>query len=304
MPELPEVETVVRELRVHLPGKTIVGASLTAPDLYRRDSAGIEALTGLQIQSVERRGKAIVITLRPKAEGGPDRLVAHLGMTGRLEWNPGPSRAARAQGTHLHARFQLDDGSELRYFDPRRFGYFFVGNADAVAASLQIGPDPFQIDARALAKMFTGRSAPVKALLLDQRLISGLGNIYVDEALHQARVHPLLPGDRAARHAAAILDAARRTLSRAIKARGTTFRDYRRTDGARGEFQMQLRVYGRDGDACGECGATIRRMEVSQRGTHFCPRCQRRPRVSPSARSRADRSRRAGPRRAGYTRSR
>ena len=304
MPELPEVETVVRELRIHLPGKHILRASLTAPDLYRRGSAAVGDLAGTRIDRVDRRGKAIVITLEPGASGPTDRLVVHLGMTGRLEWNATP-RAMPPAKSHMHARWQLGDGSELRYFDPRRFGFIFVGTAASMDETLRIGPDPFELDAPALARALAGRRASVKALLLDQHIVSGLGNIYVDEALHLARIHPLTSGERASLRARDILAAARRVLTRAIRARGTTFRDYRRTDGGTGEFQIKLSVYGREGDACRVCGATIRRIEVAQRGTHFCPQCQRRPRVSASAKtSRAGRSRRAGPRRAGYTRSR
>ena len=333
MPELPEVETVVRELRAHLPGKHVLRASLTAPDLYRRGSAQIAELAGARIQRVDRRGKAIVISLEPAGEGatGPDRLVVHLGMTGRLEWisqgraggaEPGlpatfaPRGMAKRQAlrvrsepvkkTHLHARWEFRDGSELRYFDPRRFGFIFVGTAEAVDGTLRIGPDPFELDADGLARALGGRSASIKSLLLHQELVSGLGNIYVDEALHLARIHPSLSGERASKHATTILAAARRILTRAIKGRGTTLRDYRRTDGTRGEFQMKLSVYGREGEPCRRCATKIRRIVVGQRGTHFCPRCQRGPRVSatPSGRSRADRSRRAAPRRADYTRSR
>jgi formamidopyrimidine-DNA glycosylase len=305
VPELPEVETVVRELRGHLPGRHIVRASLTAPDLYRRGSAKVSALGGARVESVTRRGKAIVIVLQAEA-GRADRLVVHLGMTGRLEWNERASQAKRAAPAHLHARWQFADGSELRYFDPRRFGFVFVGSAAAVEETLRIGPDPFELDADALAKRLAGRRAPVKALLLDQHIVSGLGNIYVDEALHLAKVHPLKSGDRAAKHAREILAAARETLERAIDARGTTLRDYRRTDGTTGEFQIKLSVYGREGQKCRRCGTVIRRIVVGQRGTHFCPRCQRAPRVSasPTGTSRAGRSRRASPRRAGYTRLR
>lgn len=313
MPELPEVETVVRELRAVLPGRRIVSASLTAADLYRRGSGQVESLAGGLILEVGRRGKAIVVGLQTTA-GRADRLVVHLGMTGRLEWEERASRAARTMPAHLHARWQFDDGSELRYFDPRRFGYIFVGDAGSVDETLHIGPDPFQLEAESLARLLRRRRAPVKALLLDQRLVSGLGNIYVDEALHLARIHPLTSGDRASRRAEDILAAARKILERAIRSRGTTLRDYRRTDGATGEFQVKLSVYGRDGETCRVCGAVIRRIEIAQRGTHFCPRCQPRPRVSarvsPRVRktsaktSRVDRSRRATPRRAGYTRSR
>lgn len=304
MPELPEVETVVRELREQLPGRRIARATLTAPDLYRAGSWKISALTDACVESVARRGKAIVIALQPGA-GSADRLVIHLGMTGRLEWDPDSPPRRRAREKHLHARWHFADGSQLRYFDPRRFGFIFVGDATAVDGTLRIGPDPFELDADALAARLSGRRAPVKTLLLDQHLVSGLGNIYVDEALYLARVHPLVPGDRASRRAAAVLDAARRTLARAIDARGTTLRDYRRTDGARGEYQFKLSVYGRTGEKCGRCGSTIRRIVVGQRGTHFCPRCQAAPRISATRRSsRAGRSRRAAPRREGYTPSR
>lgn len=303
MPELPEVETVVRELRTHLPGRQVVRASLTAHDLYRRGSARVSAMDGAHIESVTRRGKAIVIVLRA-GRANVERLVIHLGMTGRLEWNERAPSGARAKAKHLHARWRFADGSELRYFDPRRFGFVFVGTAAAVDGTLRIGPDPFELDSTALAVRLAKRRAPIKSLLLDQQIVSGLGNIYVDEALHLAHVHPLLPGYLAARAAETILQAARGTLSRAIDARGTTLRDYRRTDGATGEFQFELSVYGRDGEKCRRCGSVIRRIVVSQRGTHFCPRCQRAPRVSAmsNGRSRADRSRRAGPRPAGYTR--
>jgi formamidopyrimidine-DNA glycosylase len=304
MPELPEVETVVRELRAYLPGRDVVRASLTAADLYRRGSGKIALLCGARVESVNRRGKAIVIVLGARG-GKPDRLVVHLGMTGQLEWKPSPG-SVRENPKHLHARIGFADGSQLRYIDPRRFGFIFVGSAAAVDETLRIGPDPFELDSAALAARLAGRSAPVKSLLLDQHIVSGLGNIYVDEALHLARIHPLTPGARASRRAAAILQAAQSTLARAIAARGTTLRDYRRTDGSTGEFQFKLSVYGRDGEKCARCGGVIKRIVVSQRGTHFCPHCQRAPRLSAarSRTSRADRSRHATPRRAGYKLSR
>lgn len=303
MPELPEVETVVRELREHLPGRDIVKASLSASDLYRRGSARVTALGGAHVDSVNRRGKAILIALAARG-GKPDRLVVHLGMTGQLEWNA--ADAVRTRPKHLHARIHFVDGSELRYIDPRRFGFIFVGTAAAVEATLEMGPDPFEMADTELAAALSKRSAPIKSLLLDQHIVSGLGNIYVDEALYRVKVHPLTPGARAAKHAAAILDAARVILENAIRARGTTIRDYRRTDGATGEFQIKLNAYGREGEQCLRCGSAIRKIVVSQRGTHFCPHCQKTPRVSAKTggTSRAGRSRRAAPRPADYKRSR
>lgn len=280
MPELPEVETVVRELRRKLRGAVITRAVVTARDMYRRDSRDVSCLAGARVAAVERRGKAIIV--RCEADSGALDMAVHLGMTGRLLW---ARNAAEASLPHLHARWGLSGGAELRLVDPRRFGYVLVGAPEAVRASLAIGPDALSITADELAAALRARRAPVKSLLLDQRIVAGLGNIYVDESLFLARVHPLTRGDRAARRAREILTAARRVLSNAIEARGTTFRDYRRSDGSPGEFQVKLRVYGREGEACVRCRARIKKIEVGQRGTHFCPRCQPAPRrVSASTR--------------------
>lgn len=272
----------MRELRAVLPGREVVRARLTAPDLYRRDSRPVARLAGTTLAAVERRGKAIVV--RGNAAGTPN-LVVHLGMTGQLQWVDAGD--TRRREPHLHARFHFRDGSELRYVDPRRFGFIFVGDDAACDASLRMGPDPFQLDARDLATRLGARRAPVKALLLDQHLISGMGNIYVDEALHAIGLHPLTPGHRAAARAGDLLAAARDVLTRAIDARGTTLRDYRRPDGSEGEFQIRLSVYGREGEPCPRCGGKIVKFEVAQRGTHVCPRCQRRPRLSASTRTRS-----------------
>jgi formamidopyrimidine-DNA glycosylase len=273
MPELPEVETVVRELRRKLPGATITSAVVTAPDMYRRDSRDVSCLQGARVAAVERRGKAIVV--RCEGTHGAIDMAVHLGMTGQLLWG---ARARQTAEKHLHARWELADGAELRLIDPRRFGFVFVGAPDSVCASLAMGPDALTITAEELARALRGRRAPIKALLLDQRLIAGLGNIYVDESLFLARVHPMTAGDHAALKARELLSSARRVLESAIEARGTTFRDYRRTDGSSGEFQIRLRVYGREGKPCRRCRTRIKRIEVGQRGTHFCPRCQRAPR--------------------------
>ncbi len=279
MPELPEVETVVRELRGRLPGSVVTRAVVTAADMYRRGSGNVSLLESATVLAVERLGKAIVVRCRgPRDEVD---FAVHLGMTGNLLWSP----AAHAAVPHLHARWELADGAELVLIDPRRFGYVFVGSPDAVRESLAMGPDALAITSDELARALRGRRAPVKSLLLDQRIVAGLGNIYIDESLFLARVHPLVTGDRAAGRAREILSAARRILSRAIEARGTTFRDYRRPDGSAGEFQVRLRVYGRAGLKCARCRARIRKIEVGQRGTHVCPRCQRSPRgVSASRR--------------------
>jgi formamidopyrimidine-DNA glycosylase len=273
MPELPEVETVVRELRRKLPGATITSAVVTAPDMYRRDSRDVSCLQGARVAAVERLGKAIVVHCE-SARGAIDMAV-HLGMTGQLLWS---ARRADASALHQHARWELADGAELRLIDPRRFGFVFVEAPDKVRSSLAMGPDALDIGPDELALALRGRRAAVKALLLHQSIVAGLGNIYVDELLFLARVHPLTTGNRAAARAKAIVSAARRVLAQAIRARGTTLRDYRRPDGSRGEFQVRLRVYGREGSPCVRCRARIQKIVVGQRGTHFCPRCQRAPR--------------------------
>ena len=299
MPELPEVETVVRELAPVLPGRTVARARLTAPDLYRRGSRPVGALAGARITAVVRTGKAILI--RAAREDAEILLVVHLGMTGKLLWADDPRALPRE--AHLHARIRFADGSELRYVDPRRFGYLFVGDRGAVSASLKFGPDPFDMKPRDLAGRLAGRTAPLKSLLLDQRIVAGLGNIYVDELLFATRIHPLTAGGDASGDAGRLLRAARVILNRAIAANGTTIRDYRRPDGSSGAFQLRLSVYGRKGEPCPRCGADIERIEVGQRGTHFCPRCQPRAISATTRRKRsADRSRRGAPRRAGYTR--
>jgi formamidopyrimidine-DNA glycosylase len=293
VPELPEVETIARGLDAALAGRVIERATLHARDLYRPGSRRLEWLAGGRIRSVERFGKAILFHIdAPPARGarGERVLVVHLGMTGKflLAGSGGSPVLPRGDGTssrpdpatarHLHGRFVFRGGGELYYIDPRRFGYFYAGSPEGLSATLNIGPDPFQTRSAALARALSGRTAPVKALLLDQRLISGLGNIYVDELLFETGIHPSTPGVAAAPQARDILTAARRVLRRALRAGGTTFRDYRRPDGSRGAFQRRLVVYGRAGEACVRCGAKVVRIVVAGRGTHLCPRCQRAPR--------------------------
>ena len=290
MPELPEVETIARALNDAVAARRIVSARLTAPDLYRRDSRRVAWSRGATIADVRRIGKAILFTLL-SPDGAGRAMVIHLGMTGRFLFQAGPGEERILRGDtinaaasdtaaarHRHIRWRFEDGSVLDYIDPRRFGYVYLGPMDGLRAALNMGPDPFEIRPRGLTRALSGRRAPVKALLLDQRIVAGLGNIYVDEALFMAGVHPLTPGDAAAARAPMILQAARRVLRRSIRFNGTTLRDYRRLDGDSGEFQKQLRVYGREGEACVRCKGTIEKRVVGGRGTHACPRCQPPPR--------------------------
>lgn len=274
MPELPEVESVVRGLRGPLTGRSITRAWLKRRDVYRPGSDPLSRLAGSKITGVERLGKAILIRLAP-----PDRVLAvHLGMTGSLAVESGGRDGppiAEGRKKHRHGHIRLDDGSRLVYTDPRRFGFLWVGPPESLGRRLNIGPDPFQLDGEGLCARLSGRNAPVKTLLLDQRLVSGLGNIYTDETLFFAGVHPLTPGKRAAARAEALVREARAVLRAAIRHGGTTIRDYRKVDGTRGAFQRCLAVYGREGEPCNRCGAAVRRVVVSARSTHFCPVCQK-----------------------------
>jgi formamidopyrimidine-DNA glycosylase len=279
MPELPEVETVVRGLREVIPGRRIRRARLTAPDLY--------------VASVDRIGKAILLTLdHPRGERA---LVVHLGMTGRFVVpgsdggarvfqgeevsSPGIDAAATATvSRHRHARIRFEDGGELWYVDPRRFGYFHLAPLEGVREALGIGPDPFEMRPRRMRALLEGRTAPIKSLLLNQKVIAGLGNIYVDEVLYRVGVHPLTRAGRLSGDAPALLRECRRVLRSAIRFRGTTLRDYRDASGRRGGYQQRLLVYGREGEACHRCDDEIEKIVVGGRGTHFCPGCQRRPR--------------------------
>lgn len=226
-------------------------------------------LAGRTIARVERAGKNAVFRFDP-----PAVMVVNLGMTGQLLLHPSCGCLPEASGRHLHGRFVLDDGSELRYYDIRRFGFIFVTRESDVFAALGIGPDPFDADPCDLAKVLRGREAAIKPLLLDQRILSGVGNIYADETLFDAGIDPRKPGAAVAPRAEGLLAAARRILESAIAHKGSTIRDYRRPDGSRGGFQHLHAVYGRKGEPCVRCGAPIRKIVLGGRGTHFCPTCQ------------------------------
>jgi len=269
MPELPEVESVVRGLRYPLSGKTVKSANLSAPDLYRTGSSPLPVLKGRKISTVERFGKAI----RVNFESGGDVLVIHLGMTGNLIVEKKNSRNSGRK--HRHAVLGLDGGIRLVYYDARRFGYFWIGPGEGLGDRLNVGPDPFQIRVPVFREMLLRRTAPVKSLLLNQKLLSGLGNIYVDESLFCAGIHPVTPGRFVAGDARELLRQIRVVLRNAIRSGGSTIRDYRRADGSRGSFQNRLMVYGRTGELCLTCGEFIQRIVLGGRSTHFCPFCQR-----------------------------
>jgi formamidopyrimidine-DNA glycosylase len=264
VPELPEVETVRRSIAPHLAGRRIVSAEFRCVRLLRGgDPDDMSArLAGRRITAVRRRGKFLLI----ECEGGLILLV-HLGMTGRLLVGHEP-------GPYTHAILTLDRGV-LIYDDPRQFGCLELH--DAIPARVaRLGPEPLEISPEAFVAALRKRRTRLKALLLDQTFLRGIGNIYADESLFRARIHPFaiaarLSRERALRLHAAIVE----VLTEAIAAGGSSISDYVDADGRRGFFQTSHRVYQRTGEPCVVCGTPIRRTLVAQRGTHYCPRCQR-----------------------------
>jgi len=263
VPELPEVETVARSL-ARIVGRRIVSAEFTCARILRGDSDQMSAmLAGRSIRAIRRRGKFIVIEL----DAG-HCLVVHLGMTGKLLLGGTPGR-------HTHAILNLDRGV-LRYEDPRQFGKIEVSRG-LPARLEQLGPEPLEVALAEFAARLKRRKARIKSVLLDQRFVRGVGNIYADEALFRAGIHPLAIGarlrpDRVKRLHAAIVE----VLSQAIEKGGSSISDYMDAEGRRGFFQFEHRVYQRSGEPCIVCGALIRRILVAQRGTHYCAKCQRR----------------------------
>jgi len=274
MPELPEVETVVRGLRASLVGRTIVGVEVrwARSVIPPNPTAFASRLTGQAVTGVGRRGKWVVIAL---SDG--DTLLVHLRMTGQLVL--GPEKCLHNR--HVRVLFFLDDGRCLRFSDARKFGRLHLVD-DPAGVLDELGPEPLADDftAARLQEMLARRRGRIKPLLLNQRFLAGLGNIYTDEALWRARIHPLRRADSlTSTEVRRLHRAIRAVLRAAIASSGTTLRDgtYQRADGRSGEFADRLAVYGREGHLCPRCGATIERIRVSQRGTHFCPRCQSLP---------------------------
>ena len=270
MPELPEVETTVRGLAPVLEGQRLARVEPRRADLRRPIPADLrQRLTGACVTGLGRRAKYGLI----HTDRG-DTLVFHLGMSGR--WRIAPAEI----GAHDHLLIETGAGVLLALNDPRRFGALdLVATAalDALPAFAALGPEPLGpgLDAAYLADAFKGRTAPVKALLLDQRIIAGLGNIYVCEALHISGIRPDTPGGRIGAAGLGTLAAAIKTvLEAAIRAGGSTLRDYARPDGELGYFSREWRVYGRAGEACA-CGAPVQRSVDGGRSTFWCASCQR-----------------------------
>ncbi len=270
MPELPEVETVVRQLRPNLVGDVIVAARIHLPKIVRSGDRSFGAnVRGRLIRRIDREGKRIVVRLEENFS-----LVIHLGMTGRLMIRP----AKTPLDPHTQVCWRLAAGlRELRFIDPRQFGgvWLLPDDADWEHCDLRpLGPDALDLSLPVFRDLLS-RPRQIKALLLDQQVIAGLGNIYCDEALHAAGIHPQWPANRLrAPQVARLLRALRRVLRASIAAGGTTISDYRDADGSEGAFQRRLRVYGREGELCRRCRGLIQRIQAAGRSSHLCPRCQ------------------------------
>lgn len=269
MPELPEIETIRLGLEPELPGRSFTAAKVVrAEALALPDPAAFERqLPGHTIAKLGRHGKFLLIHLTDGCA-----LVVHLRMTGRLllrEPGAPPDQP-------LSVWLQLDDGRELRYTDVRRFGRLWLVE-DWRTVVVHCGPDAFDqaLGPPELAARLAGRAAPIKSLLLDQRILAGVGNIYADETLHQVGIHPRRPaGSLSADEVARLLDAVRAVMRASVGNGGTTFSWYRDAWGRRGENESALRVYDRDGQPCLTCGTAIARLVLSNRSAHYCPRCQ------------------------------
>ncbi len=271
MPELPEVETVVRGLRAPLIGRCFTDVWIAWDDMIVAPAVEEFRLriVGQEIQDIRRRGKYLVFTL-----AGGDYLLIHLKMSGWLRVEPAGKKG------HKHDRivFGLDDGQELRFNNMRKFGrVYLVEDADQVLGRL--GPEPLDDDftPQLLTTLLARRSGALKPLLLNQGFVAGLGNIYADEALFVAGLHPQRRANTLTNEEIERLhQAIRRVLRRGIEEQGTTFDGlYRKTDGEPGQHQDNLMVFRRNGGPCPRCGETIQRIVVGGRGTHFCPRCQK-----------------------------
>jgi formamidopyrimidine-DNA glycosylase len=275
VPELPEVETIRRELEPLLVGRTIVRAEIDDPRLTRPVPPDelADRLVGERISALARRGMYLIVRL---ASGRT--LVVHLRMTGSIRHRRGGGEPI----SHERARIELENGSELAYRDVRRFGTWLLLDADELNGYLadRVGPEPLapEFTPEVLAARLAGRRAPLKAALLDQRTLAGLGNIYVDEALWRARLHPARTAGSLGKPALVRLhDGIRETLEVGIARQGASLRDYALPSGESGSMQSEFRVYGREDEPCERCGTAIAKTRIAGRGTWFCPRCQRRP---------------------------
>jgi len=300
MPELPEVETVLRGLKKRVLGRRISVVEVSHPQvIVGSPDEFTELLRGREIRRGTRKGKAIALELgppsehpaqgrrsgrrghprrmdRPEGDGGGRRyLLVRLGMTGQFTVN---TRSAPLE-PHTHVRLALDDGrEEIRYRDPRRFGRLRCCTPEELDEIFGgLGPDAPEISRPQFLAALRGRRGAIKSWLMNQQVLAGLGNIYADEALFAARIHPLSPAGRISAEAAGrLLRAVKNVLRRAVELQGTSFSDYIDIEGRPGNFLPRLKVYQRTGEPCRRCKRSIQRLVIGGRSSHFCPHCQRR----------------------------
>ncbi|HEV2493793.1 MAG TPA: bifunctional DNA-formamidopyrimidine glycosylase/DNA-(apurinic or apyrimidinic site) lyase [Terriglobia bacterium] len=281
MPELPEVETVLRGLKARVLGRRLTEVEVSNPQVIHGNSEDFVAgIAGRRIQALRRKGKALAMELSARsgeAANGGCFLVVRLGMTGQLVVVP---REASLE-PHTHVRLALEGGTEeIRYQDARRFGRLRCSTRRELESIFaRLGPDAPDISEEEFLGALQARRGAVKGWLMNQQRLAGLGNIYADEALFEARIHPLaqpgrLPVDAARR----LHRAVKKILKRAVELQGTSFRDYIDIEGRPGNYLARLRVYQRTGEPCRRCRTPIRRIVIAGRSSHFCPKCQPRPR--------------------------
>lgn len=267
VPELPEVETTVRGLEKVLLGRRVARVELRRADLRRAFPPDLgQRLTGAKVTSLGRRGKFGLI----HTDRG-DTLIFHLGMSGK--WRVDPHELH----PHDHLLIETEEGRHLALNDPRRFGSLDLvptGQVEEWGPLGELGPEPTELDSGSLRERLQGRSAPIKPLLLDQRIVAGLGNIYACEALHRAHINPRRAAGRLSRDSISrLVVAIREVIAEAIEAGGSTLRDYARPDGELGYFSKRFAAYDREGGTCA-CGGTVRRIVQGGRSTFYCPKCQ------------------------------
>lgn len=277
MPELPEVETVVRDLRPLLTGRTITGLWVGKPKLRRAwKKAWEKRLLGARFGEVKRRGKWILASVSREPTASAAVLLVHLGMTGQFTVVP----SATPLQDHTHRIFDLSNQTQLRFRDIRRFGsveWYPTEGAALAGIGEALGPEPVDIPAAEFAHAVRSSKRTLKAILLDQAVVAGVGNIYADEALFRAGLHPERRGSTLTdAECDRLRTAIESVIARAIESRGSTIRDYVGGSGLRGEFQNEHAVYGRTGEPCVTCAKEIVRVVLGGRSSHFCPTCQRR----------------------------
>jgi formamidopyrimidine-DNA glycosylase len=274
MPELPEVETVVRALRRTIVGQTITGVDVNNSDrIFPAKAKFASLLSGKTFQAVRRRGKNILIDL-----SGGYTLWVHLKMTGHFYYRP----SVEPIDKHDHQVFHLaDNGNSLRFNDYRRFGRLRIYPTSEIMNQkglAELGPEPLEMSVDEFIQLLSSRRRMIKPALLDQSMIVGVGNIYADESLHRARIHPKRLTDSISRRKLGELHGhVQDILSKAIRMMGTSVDTFAGVNGQPGRYQKYLRVYGREAEPCRRCGRTIRREKIGSRSAHFCPQCQRTP---------------------------